>query len=426
MYRVSVERFIANRITLSNKGKNNISKPIVKIGITGISLGISVMILTVAIVLGFKQEIIAKITGMTSDITISSPGLNSSNEPTPIKLSPDTLKMLKDLPFVRHIQPIAVKNGIIKTKAENEGVLLKGVSSDFDFSFINKYLSEGRLPVLTDTGVSRDILVSKKLADKLLIKCGQKLLAYFLTSKKMSDSLSNVRDYVELEKRSRSFKVCGIFNTGFTEFDENLAIVDIKQIQKLNYWENNEAGDYEIFLKDFNTLSSDVEKVQELLGYNYKIIPVNEAYENIFSWLGMVDVNGIIIISLMLMVAGVNMITALLILILERANMIGLVKSMGMSNISVRKVFFYVSLKLLWRGLLIGNIIGVGAVLLQYFFHLVKLDSSTYYVEYVPVIFNAGHILLLNSGIIACCMLMMFFPTLILTRITPIKTLRFD
>ncbi len=422
---MSVEKFIANRITLSNKGKNNISKPIVKIGITGIALGISVMILTVGIVLGFKQEIITKITGITSHITISSTSLNTSNEPSPLRLPDDSLKILKESGFIKHIQPTAIKNGIIKTKSENEGVLLKGVSKDFDFSFFKKYLSDGALPVYTDTGVSKEIFISQKLADRLNIKTGQKLLAYFLTNKKLSDSLSS-RGYSELEKRSRDFRVCGIFNTGFAEFDENLAIVDLKQIQKLNYWENNEVGSYELFLNDFNSLDEDVEKVQELLGYNYRIIPVNEAYENIFSWLEMVDVNGIIIISLMLMVAGVNMITALLILILERANMIGLVKSMGMSNVSVRKVFFYVSLKLLWRGLLIGNLIGIGAVLLQYFFHLVKLDSDTYYVEYVPVIFNITYILLLNAGIIVSCMLMMFFPTLILTRITPIKTLRFD
>jgi lipoprotein-releasing system permease protein len=422
---VSVEKFIADRITLSNKGKNNISKPIVKIGITGIALGISVMILTVGIVLGFKQEIITKITGITSHITINSTSLNTSNEPSPLRLPADSLKILKESAFIRHIQPTAVKNGIIKTKTENEGVLLKGVSKEFDFGFFKKYLTEGALPVYTDTGVSKDIFISKKLADRLNIKIGQKLLAYFLTNKKLSDELM-AHGYTELEKRSRDFKVCGIFNTGFAEFDENLAIVDLKQIQKLNYWENGEVGSYEVFLNDFNTLDQDVEKVQEVLGYNYSIIPVNEAYENIFSWLGMVDVNGIIIIGLMLMVAGVNMITALLILILERANMIGLVKSMGMSNVSVRKVFFYVSLKLLWRGLLIGNIIGIGAVLLQYFFHLVKLDSDTYYVEYVPVIFNVTYILLLNAGIILSCMLMMFFPTLILTRITPIKTLRFD
>ncbi|MBK7669394.1 MAG: ABC transporter permease [Sphingobacteriaceae bacterium] len=180
---VSVEKFIANRITLSNKGKNNISKPIVKIGIIGIALGISVMILTVGIVLGFKQEIITKITGITSHITISSTNINTSNEPSPLRLPADSLKILKESGFIKHIQPTAIKNGIIKTKTENEGVLLKGVSKDFDFSFFKKYLSEGALPVYTDTGVSKEIFISQKLADRLNIKTGQKLLAYFLTNK---------------------------------------------------------------------------------------------------------------------------------------------------------------------------------------------------------------------------------------------------
>lgn len=220
--------------------------------------------------------------------------------------------------------------------------------------------------------------------------------------------------------------MCGIINTGFAEFDNNLAFIDLKQLQKLNYWENNETGGYELFLNNFELLKKNTEEIQELLGYNYQILPVDESYSSIFSWLEMVDVNGIIIIALMLMVAGVNMITALLILILERANMVGMVKSLGMSNASVRKVFFFVSMKLLSRGLLIGNIIGITLVLIQYFTHVIQLNSDTYYVEYVPMIFNIGYILLLNTGIIVCCLLMMFFPTLILTRLTPIKTLKFD
>lgn len=423
---VSAEKFIADRITLSNKGKNNISKPIVKIGITGIALGISVMILTISIVLGFKQEIITKITGITSHITINSMGINSSNERDPIKLSPDTLKMIKELPFIKHIQAVATKNCIIKTKAENEGVLLKGIDANYDTGFLKQYLSEGRLPQLSDTAVSKDILLSKKLADKLSVRLGQKIIAYFITKKKLNDTTYSGSNYVEFEQRSRAFTVCGIVNTGFSDFDNNLAIIDLKHIQKLNYWEEGQTGSYELFVKDFSQLEANTEAVQDLTGYDYQVLPVNEIYSSLFSWLEMVDVNGIIIITLMLLVAGVNMITALLILILERANMVGLVKSMGMSNASVRKVFFYVSVKLLVRGLLIGNAIGIGAVLLQYFTHLVKLNSDTYYVDFVPVIFNVGYILLLNLGIIVSCMLMMFFPTLILTRLTPIRTLRFD
>ncbi len=423
---MSVERFIAARITNPDKGKNNISKPIVKIGIIGIALGISVMILTISIVFGFKKEIIHKITGITSHISISNVNINSSNEPDALKISVDTLNLITKLPFVKHLQTTAIKSGIIKTKTENEGILLKGISKDYDFSFVKSYLVSGSLPVFTDTGVSKQILISKKLADRLNINLNQKLLVYFLTKKKIQDTILSNQNYIAYENRVRDFRVCGIFNTGFAEVDNNLAFVDLKQIQKLNYWEQSEVGTYEIDVNDFADLDKNVEAFEDLLGYNYRISSVKESHSNIFSWLEMVDVNGIIIVTLMLIVAGVNMITALLILILERANMVGLVKSLGMSNVSVRKIFFNVSLKLLLRGLLLGNIIGIGIVLLQYFSHLIKLDSEIYYMEYVPVIFNIGYILLLNSGIVVCCLLMMFFPTLILTRLTPIRTLRFD
>lgn len=423
---MSVEKFIANRITRSGKGKNNISKPIVKIGITGIALGISVMILTISIVLGFKREIIAKITGITSHITINSMGLNSSNERDPVRIADDSLQAISNLPFIKHVQAVAAKNCIIKTKSENEGVLLKGIGTDYDFSFLNHYLTEGRLPQLSDTSFSQDILLSKKLADKLGAVIGQKLLAYFVTRKKLNDTTISGANYIEFEQRSRVFKVCGIIHTGFAEFDNNLALVDIKQIRKLNYWKEKDAGSYELFVNDFSRLQQNTEELQDVVGYNYEIMPVNETYANIFSWLEMVDVNGIIIITLMLLVAGVNMITALLILILERTNMVGLVKAIGMSNASVRKIFFYVSMKLLVRGLIIGNCIGIGVVLFQYFTHMIKLNSDTYYVDYVPVIVNAGTILLLNAGIIISCLLMMFFPTLILTRLTPVRTLKFD
>lgn len=423
---MNAEKYIADRITLGDKGKNNISKPIVKIGITGIALGISVMILTVAIVLGFKKEIISKITGITSHITIGSLSVNSSNEKNPVTISDDSLSIIRNLDFVKHIQPVAVKNCIFKTNTENEGVLLKGVDQNYDFDFLRKYLNEGAFPSFNDSSASNDLLLSKKLSEKLTVSVGDKLVAYFVTKKKLNDTaISGVR-YEEFEQRSRAFKVCGIVNTGFGEFDENLALIDIKHIIKLNYWNKNQAGMYEVQIKDFEKLHANTEQLADFIGYNYEVIPVNETYGSIFSWLDMVDMNGVIIITLMLLVAGVNMITALLILILERTNMVGLVKAMGMSNASVRKVFLYVSIKLLSKGLLIGNVIGIGAVLLQYFTKVIKLNSETYYVEYVPVIFNVGYIALLNGGIILCCLLMMFLPTLILTRLTPVKTLKFD
>lgn len=383
------------------------------------------MILTIAIVFGFKSEIIHKITGITTHIVIKNPDINTSDEPDPIRISADSLRGLKALPFVKHIQTTALKNGIIKTKQENEGIFLKGVSGDHDFSFLKNYLLEGRLPQYNDTSVGKDILISQKLADRLDLKMDQKVLVYFVTRKKRSDSTA-FESNVGYEQRVRDFKVCGIFNTGFSEFDDKLAYVDINQVRKLNYWSNGEVGAYEMVVNDFEHLDSDVEAVEELVGYNYSVSSVKSLHSNIFSWLDMVDVNGIIIVTLMVIVAGVNMITALLILILERANMVGLLKSMGMSNVRVRKIFFYISLRLLGRGLLYGNLIGIGLVLIQLYFRPFKLDSETYYVEYVPVIFSFIYILMLNAGIVVCCLFMMFLPTLILTRLTPIKTLRFD
>ncbi len=384
------------------------------------------MILTIGIVFGFKSEIINKITGITSHITITNVSINPSSEQDPIKISEDTLKMLRALPYLKHLQTTALKNGIIKTKAENEGIYLKGVSGNYDFSFLKKYLVEGKIPEYNDTAVSKQLLISKKLADRLGIKLGQKVLVYFITRKRANDSTSQGSNMMGYEQRVKDYNVCGIFNTGFAEFDNNLAYVDIKQIQRLNYWQNNEVGNYEVFVDDFSKLDIYLEGFEDVIGYNYNVASVKQLHANIFSWLDMVDVNGIIIVTLMIMVAGVNMITALLILILERANMVGLIKSIGMSNVKVRKIFFYISLRLLWRGLLYGNIIGIGLVLIQYYFKPVGLDSETYYVEYVPVIFDPLYILMLNVGIIFSCLIMMFLPTLILTKITPIKTLRFD
>jgi lipoprotein-releasing system permease protein len=423
---VNLERYIANRITRSAANGNAISKPIVKIGIIGIALGISMMILTVGIVFGFKTEIINKITGITSHITITNVNINPSSEQDPIKISEDTLKLLERLPYVKHFQTSAYKNGIIKTKQENEGIYLKGVSGNYDFTFLNKYIVEGKIPSYKGKEVSKEMIISKKLADKLGIKLNQKVLVYFITHKKRNDSTSFGDQLTSYEQRVRDYTISGIFNTGFAEFDNNLAFVDIKQIQRLNYWENGEVGNYEVFVNDFARLDNDLEGFQDAVGYNYNVQSVKQLHANIFSWLDMVDVNGIIIITLMIIVAGVNMITALLILILERANMVGLIKSIGMSNVKVRRIFFYISLRLLGRGLLYGNILGIGLILLQLYFKIVGLDSETYYVEYVPISFDPVYILMLNGGIIASCLLMMFLPTLILTKITPIKTLRFD
>lgn len=422
---MNVERFIAKRISGTKAGKDNISKPIVKIGIIGISLGISVMLLTISIVLGFKKEITSKITGLTSDIIVSSVDHNGGSESLPIRISEDTLKLIRQLPFTKYIQQTAFKNGLLKTETENEGVLFKGVTSEYDFSFIQKHLLEGRLPEFKEGESSKDILVSQSLCNRMDLKLHQKIHVYFLVQHEVTDSLSG-ETFIKAEKRSRSFNICGIFKTDFSDFDDKLSLIDLKQIQNLNYWSHEMAGKYELRIKDFTQLEKNQEALEALLGYNYAIANVKEVYSNIFIWLDKLDINGVIIVVLMVLVATINMITALLILILERTNMVGLVKALGMNNPDVRKIFLNISYKLIGKGMLWGNVAGIGLCLLQYYFRIAKLDSETYYVDFVAIDINWYYFLLLNIGTFITCAIMLFLPSLIITRLTPIRTLKFD
>jgi lipoprotein-releasing system permease protein len=383
------------------------------------------MLLTVSIVLGFKQEIIRKITGLTCHISISSINRNASNEQEPVKISADTLTSIRKLPFVKHIQATALKHGLLKTDTENEGILLKGVGKEYDFEFLKKHLISGDLPDVNGSEPGKDILVSEALTRKLNIHLNDKLQLYFIAQHEVYDSTA--KSYViKSEQRSRKLRVCGIFKTDFADFDEKLSIVDLRQIQKLNYWDPTIAGSYEILVTNFQKTEEDVEQIGELLGYNYSINSVQENYANIFTWLEKLDINGVIVVVLMVIVATINMITALLILILERAQMIGLIKALGMGNASVRRIFVIVSLRLTGKGMLLGNIIGIGLCLLQFYFRFAKLDGDTYYVDYVVVELNGWYILLLNLGTFAVCSLMLLLPTLILAKITPIRTLKFD
>lgn len=422
---MNVEKFIADKLTGSAGDKGNISKPIVKIGIIGIILGVSVMILTVSIVLGFKKAITSKITGLTTDIAVSNINVNPSNEPEPITISNDTLALIQKVKGITKIQATAFKNGILKTKTENEGILLKGVEKDYDFSFLTQHLIEGKLPSFNDSVPGKEILVSEGLANKLELKTGDKMLVYFISQHEVFDSAA-AEEITKYEQRSRKLTICGVFKTGFADFDDHLTYVDLKQVRALNFWNNRQVGNYEIKTSEFEKLDEIKEHITDILGYNYNVHTVKELYSNIFIWLDKLDINGVIIIVLMILVAVINMITALLILILERTNMIGLVKSLGMSNASVRKIFMHISIKLIGKGLLWGNVVGIGLCYLQYYLKPVKLDSSTYYVDYVAIDINWMYILGLNAGTFAICVLMLFFPTILVSKLTPIKTLRFD
>jgi lipoprotein-releasing system permease protein len=423
---MNFSRYIASRILNQGRQKNNISSPIVRIGITGIALGVAVMIITMAVVTGFQQQIIQKITTFTSHLQINDYDPNQSLEPNPIIFDNVILNQIKATPNVKHIQSFATKNGILKTKTENEGIVLKGVSSDYDWSYLKPYVTEGSVLQVNDDSISKDIFISQTLASKLNIKLNQKLLVYFMTKKKLADTTVSGQNYIDYEPRVKDFYVKGIFNTGFSDFDKNLVFVDLQQIQKLNYWQGNEVAGYEVYLNDFNLLEPSLENINDVVGYNYTIASVKQLQSAIFSWLDMIDINAIIIITLMVLVAAINMISALLILILERTNLVGILKALGLANGNVRKIFFHVSLQLLIKGLFFGNLIGIGFCLLQAHFNFATLNPETYYLDAVPVNFSIIHILLINAGTIITCLLMMFLPTLILNKITPMKAIRFS
>jgi lipoprotein-releasing system permease protein len=232
--------------------------------------------------------------------------------------------------------------------------------------------------------------------------------------------------YIDYEPRVKDFYVRGIFNTGFSDIDKNLVFVDLKQIQTLNYWKSNEVAGYEMFLKNFDFLEQSLEDVNDKVGYNYTVSSAKQIQSSIFSWLEMIDVNAVVIITLMVLVAAINMISALLILILERTNMIGLLKAFGSSKQAIRTIFFHVSLQLLLKGLIIGNVIGIGFCIIQYFFNIIPLNSATYYLDSVPINLSLWHVLFVNMGTVATCMLMLFLPTLILNKISPIKAIQFS
>lgn len=422
---MNIEKFIADRISGEGLNKSSISKPIVKIGIIGIALGMAVMLLSVSVVLGFKKEVSSKIAALSAEVIIKNTGLGAGNEPGPILLESATLSAIERLPYVKSIQKVGFKNGIIKTKSENEGIVLKGVDTTFDFSYLANKLVMGRLPELNKEEVSSDVLISKILSDKLGLDTGAKMLVYFIGQKVSYDSLLN-QEYTAFEKRSRTFRISGIFQTDFSDFDESLAIIDLRQIQKLNYWSRGEASAYEVRTTGLENATQQVEDIQEICGYTVSVDGIKDIYYTIFIWLDKLDINGVIIVILMVLVATVNMVTALLILILERSNMVGLLKTLGMPNLRVRNLFLWISLRLTGKGLFYGNLIGIGLCLIQYYFKIIKLNPETYYVQHVAIEINGLYFLYLNLGTLAVCLLVLLLPTLVLSRLTPLKTLRLD
>jgi len=420
---LNTEFFIAKKIIFGTKNQKASSKPIVKLAILGISLGLIVMILTVAIVKGFQNEIRDKVIGFGSNIQITNYSTNNSYEPDPITKDQPFYSTLPKQNGIKHIQVFATKNGIIKTKDEIEGVVLKGVSNDYDWDFIKKNMNEGRVLTLSDTSASKDIIVSQTLAKRLNIKKDDKLFIYFITKKKDTSGETAQEAY---EQRVKTFNVCGIYDTGFEEFDKKTVFVDLRQIQKLNYWTDDLVGGFEVEINDIEQIDEMGDIVNQEVGVGFNAQTMKQTNATIFSWLDLQDMNAVIVIVLMIVVAAINMISTLLILILERTNMIGILKALGMPNVSIRKIFLYNAIYIISKGLIWGNVIGLLLCFIQHKFGIFTLPKETYYVSVVPIAVNLTHVLLLNLITLVCCFVMLLLPSYVVSRITPVKAIRFS
>jgi lipoprotein-releasing system permease protein len=410
--------FIARRLITGRSEGTSFSRPINVIAIVGIAMGLSVMILAVAILTGFKQQIREKVVGFGSHIQIMNFDSNISFETTPISDTQRFIPQIKQIPGIKHIQVFATKAGIIRTDEDIQGVVLKGIGSDFDWRYFNSNMVEGSGFTVADTGRPSDkVIISKKIADMLRLKKGDSFAMLFIQD----------------PPRQRKFTISGIYETSLEEFDKMYVFCDIGHIKRLNGWQIDQVSGFEVFIDDFDKLDEMTSAVRDAIGYKiteedtkFKVTNIRIRYPQIFDWLNFQDINVVIIILLMLVVAGFNMISGLLILILEKTNMIGVLKSLGAEDITIRRVFLYQAAYLIGKGLFWGNFIGIGLAYLQLNTGLITLDPSSYYIKTVPVNLQLIHILLLNAGTMAAIIIMLLVPSKLISRITPVKAIRFD
>ncbi|NNK83326.1 MAG: ABC transporter permease [Flavobacteriaceae bacterium] len=411
---MNFEFFIAKRIIGSKSYKSSVSAPIIKIGIIAIAIGIIVMLIAIATGLGLQQKIREKAVAFNGHVTISNFDSNVSNESEfPIDINQEFYPEFKSVEGVSHVQAIVNKFGVIRTETDFEGVVLKGVGSDYNWSYFKEFLIDGTLPKYSD-GYSNDVLISQYLSDRLGFKVGDSFQMLF--KKEDINTLPNIR----------KFNIVGIFNSGFLELDKTFMIGHIKQVQRLNKWDKNQVGSFEVFIEDYNHIEQKGIEIYKNTPSILNSITVRQKYASIFEWIEIFDKNIFGIIGIMILVAGINMITALLVLILERTQMIGVLKALGSSNWSIRKVFLYNATYLVIIGLIWGNIIGLGLLYIQKYFGVFPLDPSVYFVTQAPVYIKLSHIALLNLGTFLLCFLMLIVPSIVITKITPVKAIRFE
>lgn len=420
MSKLNFELYIAKRIFSDRENKRKFSRSIISFALFGIAFGLMIMILSVAVVTGFKMEIRDKVIGFGSHIQLVNFDSNSSFETVPVNKNQLWLKRLTSLEGIKHVEEFATKPGIIKTDEEMMGMVLKGVGADFDWRFFKENLVAGSIFAVNDSSSTDKVLISKQVASLMKLKVGDPVYCYFLNN--------NATD-----QRMRKFLVSGIYQSSLEEFDRLFVLADIQQVRKLNGWQPDEISGFEISINNFDQLDEMTKKVKGLTVHYaeqdsvlMRPVSITSKYPQIFDWLNLLDMNVWIILTLIILVAGFNMVSGLLILILERTSMIGTLKAIGSNNYSIRKVFLYLSFFLIGRGMLWGNITGIGFCLLQSYFHIFHLDPTSYYLEYVPVNLKIIHLLMLNAGTLLVTLMMLVVPSWYVSRISPDRALRFD
>ena len=409
---MNLDYFIAKRLIVSKSYKSNVSSPIIKIAILAIALSIFMMIISVATGIGLQQKIREKVAAFNGHIIVSNFDDNQSQiTAEPIDSNLFSNSQLKKNAFITHVQPIITKGALIRTETDVEGIVFKGVDATYQWRNLEEFLVEGKIPTYKDGDIN-EVLISQFLANRLKLKVGNSFHAFFM---KEQGKLPSVR----------KFKIAGVYNSGFQEFDSSYIIGNIQHLQRINKWQPNQFGAYEIFIDDFSKLDQHAQEIYKTIPPTFNSVSISEKYFSIFEWLKLFDFNILVILIIMIAVATINMVVALLVLILERTQLIGMLKALGANNWSVRKIFLYNAAHLISRGLLWGNGIAIILLFIQKEFEIIKLNPESYYVSSAPVDINFLHIALLNLGTILICVLILLIPSYLITKISPIKALKF-
>jgi lipoprotein-releasing system permease protein len=410
---LNYEIVIAKRIIAGKKYKKSSSSPIIKIAITAIALGIIIMLIAVATAKGLQTKIRDKMAGFKGHVQIVNYDNNNSDvSTTPINIEQAFYPKFENIEGIKNVQIFASKFGIIRTDTDFEGIVFKGVSTDYDWSFFEEYLVAGTVPDFKQQR-TKEVLLSQTIMNRLQLKLKDTITATFL--KTTAGTIPS----------NRKYNISGIYNSGFEPFDKNMMIGDIREVQKLNKWTENQVGGFEVLLNNFDDIEEKGDEIYRDISLTLNAKSITNLYPTVFDWIQLFDNNVWFIIGIMILIAGINMITALLVLILERVQMIGILKALGSSNSSIRKIFLYNASYLILKGLFWGNIIGLSIIGVQYFFEVITLDPETYYVATIPVHISVGAILALNIGTLVLCFLMLIIPSYIITKINPSKSIKF-